>query len=495
MFSFVMEIEGVGFVDALKILGDKAGVEVTAMDKKDRGEKERLHDLVNDARKFFESRLKENSQVIEYLKSRGLSGETAKKFGIGFAPAGWRNLHDFLKLKGYIGSEMEKTGMAIKSSNPSYDYHDRFRNRIMFPINNPSGLTVGFSGRIAPWDSEAEKTGKYINSPQTVLFDKSKILFGFDRAKSEIRKKDQCIIVEGQMDAVMSHQAGFENTVAVSGTALTQDQLNIIKRLTQNIVMAFDRDIAGVGAASRGIELAFGGGFDIKIAVVPSGKDPADTIKEDSSKWREALDNAVHALDFYLSIYKDRKEIEKNVLPYIAALPSEIEKSRWIKRVAELLGANEESVWEETRKSKKKEAAFYGEKKTGDNNARHSLRKTTRLALLTDRLKGFLAWQNKTEDDRLKEIIKKIKNDFDFKEEDLKEELALEAELLYEGSGSLAEEALSIIKEIEKEKLKEQLAESAKKIKQSEARGESDSNGLKAHLADFQALMKKLNEF
>src|SRR3989338_6719180 len=261
MFSFVMEIEGVGFLDSLKIVGLKAGVEITPLDRKDKGEKEHLHELMDSAKKFFEARLKEDSRVIDYLKSRGVTGETAKKFGIGFAPLGWRNLHDFLKLKNYSGLEMEKAGLTIKSSGPQGSgYYYRFRNRIMFPITNSSGLTVGFSGRIVPWDAEAEKAGKYINSPQTVLFDKSKLLYGFDKAKTEMRKQDMCVLVEGQMDVVMSHQAGIENTVAVSGTALTHEQLNLIKRLTQNIVMAFDKDAAGVGAASRGIELAFENG-------------------------------------------------------------------------------------------------------------------------------------------------------------------------------------------------------------------------------------------
>ena len=495
MFSFVMEIEGVGFLDSLKILGLKAGVEITPLDRKDKGEKEHLHELMDSAKKFFEARLKEDSRVIDYLKSRGVTGETAKKFGIGFAPLGWRNLHDFLKLKNYSGLEMEKAGLTIKSSGPQGSgYYDRFRNRIMFPITNSSGLTVGFSGRIVPWDAEAEKAGKYINSPQTVLFDKSKLLYGFDKAKTEMRKQDMCVLVEGQMDVVMSHQAGIENTVAVSGTALTHEQLNLIKRLTQNIVMAFDKDAAGIGAASRGIELAFENGFDIKIALVPLGKDPADTIKEDASKWKEAVLGAVHAIDFYLSVYQDRKSIEKNVLPYIAALPSEIEKSRWIKKVADKLEASEEAVWEEIKKIKKNSGSR-AQAAGGRNIPTESHPKKTRRNLLMDRLKGFIIWQDKTEDKELKELFDKAKNDFNCKEEDFKESLALEAELLYSGSESLLTEAQAIIKEIEKDGIKEKLEETAKKIKKIELqKSDGEKEELNRLIGDFQTLMKKLNQ-
>ncbi|MEK7142355.1 MAG: DNA primase, partial [Patescibacteria group bacterium] len=247
MFSFIMEIEGVDFLESLKILADKAGVVIEKIDKKQQNERLRLFSLLEDAVTFYETELRKNQDVITYLKKRGMKGDLAKSFGIGFAPAGWRNLHDFLKGKKYSETEMEKAGMIVKSTKAQAGYYDRFRSRIMFPIFNASGEIVGFSGRIFGEDG-VDSGGKYINSPQTVLYDKSKVLYGFNKAKDEIRKKDICVVVEGQMDVVMSHQAGIANAVAVSGTALTTDHLKLIKRLTDKIIMAFDKDEAGARA-------------------------------------------------------------------------------------------------------------------------------------------------------------------------------------------------------------------------------------------------------
>ena len=221
--------------------------------------------------------------------------------------------------------------MVVKSAKAQAGYYDRFRSRIMFPIANASGQTVGFSGRIFG-EEGTDSGGKYINSPQTVLYDKSKILYGFDKAKNEIRKKDACVIVEGQMDAVMSHQAGAANAAAVSGTALTIDHLRLIKRLTDKIIMAFDKDEAGARASSKGIDMALEEGFEVKIAVSPSGKDPADAVLDNPESWLKAVNEAKNVIEFYLELFDDRKDIERKILPYIAVLPSEMEKAGWVKK-------------------------------------------------------------------------------------------------------------------------------------------------------------------
>ena len=340
IFDFVMEIEGMEFFDALKSLAARAGVELETISPEIASERSKLLSLMERAKMFYERELKGNKELIEYLKERGLKGETAKAFGIGFVSGppdgGWRNLHDFLKAEGFTELEMEKAGMVIKkpsavSRQPSA-YYDRFRNRIMFPLSNSSGQIVGFSGRI--FGAEDDKMGKYINTPQTVLYDKSRILYGFDKAKTEIRKKDFCILVEGQMDVIMSHQAGLANTVAVSGTALTTEHLKIIKRLTGNLVMAFDGDEAGFRASQRGIDLALAEGFEVKVALIPSGKDPADIVKEDPKKWEDIVKNAKHILEFYLESLSDRKEIEEVFLPRVAVLPNDMEMARWVKKAA-----------------------------------------------------------------------------------------------------------------------------------------------------------------
>ena len=331
MFSFIMEIEGVDFLESLKILADRAGVEVEKIDKKQQSERLRLLQLIGESVKFYEFELRKNADVVAYLKKRGMKGETAKSFNLGFAPAGWRNLHDYLKDKDYSDFEMEKAGMIVKSDKAQTGYYDRFRSRIMFPIFNASGQAVGFSGRIFG-EEGTDSGGKYINSPQTVLYDKSRILYGFDKAKNEIRKKDACVIMEGQMDAVMSHQAGVVNAAAVSGTALTIDHLRLIKRLTDKIIMAFDKDEAGARASSKGIDMALAEGFEVKIAVSPSGKDPADAVLDNPESWLKAVSEAKNVIEFYLELFDDRKDIERKILPYIAVLPSEMEKAGWVKK-------------------------------------------------------------------------------------------------------------------------------------------------------------------
>mgnify|MGYP001602944569 CR=1 FL=1 len=506
IFSFVTEIEGVDFPEALKILADKAGVELKSLDPRYKNERMRLLGLLDEAKKFYEAELRKNDDVIDYLKKRGLTGETAKDFGIGFAPDGWRNLHDFLGKKGYSQTEMEKAGMIVKSSN----YYDRFRNRIMFPINNSAGQVVGFSGRIFvpqgdtfgnPKETPLGKTApaKYINTPQTILYDKSKILYCFDKAKNEIRRKDFCIVVEGQMDAIMSHQAGVANTVAVSGTALSKDHLNLIKRLTQNIVIAFDKDEAGLGAASRGIDLALTDGFEVKIAVIEFGKDPADVVKENPEEWIKTVGGAKNILEFYLGLFNSRKDIEKKVLPYVALLSSEMEQSHWVREIADRLRIREESVWREMEKIKPALSTL-----KPDFQQESSPNRRTRLELLRDRLVGFVFWRKNTDDAELKDIINKIIgkkgiNLDQYVKEDQSAKLAFEAELFYSETQSLKEEIDKIMREFEREETKSELEEITEKIRNLE----SDKSGsitrekeekLKKYLNDFHVLTKKLNE-
>jgi len=487
IFSFVMEIEGVDFPEALKILADRAGVEIEKINHKEKNERLKLFRLMEDAKKFYEFRLKKHQAVIEYLKKRGMTGQSAKNFGVGFAPEGWRNLYDFLKQKGYSDGEMEKAGMVVKSqiSNlKTQNYYDRFRNRIMFPLTDVSGRVVGFSGRIFGQET-SETGGKYINTPQTVLYDKSRLLYAFDKAKNEIRKKDACVLVEGQMDAIMSHQAGLINTVAVSGTALTAEHLKLIKRLTQNIVMSFDKDAAGISAAGRGIGMALAEGFEIKVAVAPSGKDPADAVSENPAGWISATENAKNMIDFMLEIYNDRKEVEANVLPFIARLPSEMEKAQWVKKVAAKLNISEEPVWRELKKVKLEPA------KKGESPPPFSPRAITRLRLLQDRLIGIALLKKEDIGEEHKDYLSKLS-----KEE--KDRIILEAELFYEGSAAFKDDFLKLKKDVEKEKIKLELEELAGKIRELEVSKESPAKGegekkLEEYLNDFHKLTKKLN--
>ena len=499
MFSFVMEIEGVDFLESLKILADKAGVEIEKIDKNRQNERLRLLQLMDEAVKFYEMELRKNTDVVAYLKKRGMKGETAKSFNVGFAPAGWRNLYDYLKNKGYSDSETEKAGMAVKSTKAQTGYYDRFRSRIMFPILNGSGQTVGFSGRIFG-EEGTDSGGKYINSPQTILYDKSKVLYGFDKAKNEIRKKDACVIVEGQMDAVMSHQAGVVNAVAVSGTALTVEHLRLIKRLTEKIIMAFDKDEAGARASSKGIDMALAEGFEVKIAVSPSGKDPADAVLDNPESWVKAVGEAKNVIEFYLELFDERKDIERKILPYIAVLQSEMEKAGWVKKISEKLKIKEEAVWDELKKVKLAPKPRGGLTATPDLAVKPPS-KQTRLEFMRNKLLGMALWQKDANDPGLKPIIDEFvalkKEEIENCPPEKKNKLALEAELFFSGAVSLKDEFLKIKKEIEKEEIKAELESMTEKIKELEMANEFEESGgakFKKYLDDFHKLTKKLNE-
>jgi len=504
MFSFVMEIEGIDFLESLKILADRAGVEVEKIDKNRQNERLRLLQLVDESVKFYETELRKNADVVAYLKKRGMKGETAQAFNIGFAPAGWNNLRDYLKDKGFSESEMEKAGMAVKSAKAQAGYYDRFRSRIMFPISNASGQTVGFSGRIFG-EEGTDSGGKYINSPQTILYDKSGILYAFDKAKNEIRKKDVCVIVEGQMDAVMSHQAGAANAVAVSGTALTPQHLKLIKRLTEKIIMAFDKDEAGARASSKGIDMALAEGFEVKIAVSPSGKDPADAVLDNPESWLKAVSEAKNVIEFYLELFDDRKDIERKILPYIAVLPSEMEKAGWVKKISEKLKIKEDAVWDELKKVRLIPKPLGSLASKSDLEAKlpsgNQKQKQTRLDFMRNKLLGMALWQKDTQDQGLKPIIDEFivlkKEEVDSCSPEEKNRLILEAELFFSGEASLANEFLKIKKEVEREEIKKELENITDKIKKLEmAKGSGNGNEsiLKQYLDDFHKLTKKLND-
>ena len=499
IFSFVMEIEGVEFPEALKILAARAGVELEQVDMKQVSERSRLVELLETAKRFYENELKKNSDVIAYLKERGLKGETAKAFGIGFAPDEWRSLNVFLSARGFSNPEIEKAGMAIKKSSvvssQLSDFYDRFRSRIMFPLNNSSGQIAGFSARI--FAKEDDKMGKYINTPQTILYDKSKLLYGFDKAKNEIRKKDFCILVEGQMDVIMSHQAGFKNTVAVSGTALTADHLRMIKRLTNNLVMAFDKDEAGLRASKKGIDMALAEGIEVKVAIVPLGKDPADAIKDNPKEWENAVSDSKHIIEFYLNSFSElpnnlkRKEIEKTVLPYIAILQSEIEKAHWVKETAKKLSISEEPIWEELKKVKSLRDS--GSQNTREGNFANPAPRT-RLKLLGDRLLGFVLWQKNADSADLKKQVELAAKKHGFKMPDAAaaDKLVFEAELFYSNCGNLIEEFKKLDIEFEREKTKSMLEEITSEIRRLEAG--RDESKLKECMDRFHELSKKLSE-
>lgn len=373
LFGFVMEMEGLEFKEALKLLADKAGVQLKRYDTKEEGKKSRTLEILELATKFYETQLWKGAgkiKILNYLKERGLKEETIKEFHLGYAPAGWRNILTFLTGRGYPAQEIEKTGLLVKKDNA--DFYDRFRDRIVFPVADTMGKVVGFSARVAPGEDETQ--AKYVNTPESEAYHKSKTLYGIDRAKSEIKSKDFVLLVEGNMDVIAAAQAGVKNTVAVSGTALTPDQINILKRYTSNVKMLFDMDKAGEEATKKSVKLCFGQDMNVEVVELPEGKDAADLARKNPKLLKEAVEKASGAMEYFLKKVLTRhekgseegkKKIADEMLDMIFSLASEIGKSHWIKKLSEELDTKEIVLTDMLKKVILKNKTIGGFKKEG----------------------------------------------------------------------------------------------------------------------------------
>ncbi len=405
IFSFVQEIEGLDFVGALEVLANKAGVEVRPIDTAVKSAKERVYAACAAATKFFVTELAGEEKALAYARGRGLTDGSIASFGIGYVRPEWQSLLNHLQGLGYRDEEIEQAGLIIKTStsfrHPGGRFYDRFRGRLMFPLTDISGRVVGFSGRlIAPIADQEE--AKYINSPQTIIYDKSRLLFGYHQAKTAIREQDACILVEGQLDLVLSHQAGLANTVAVSGTALSEYHLSLIKRLTGTLVMAFDGDKAGIAAARRAIIMALGLDLKVKIALLPEGKDPADLVAEDPSQWLAAVATAEPVIDFCLKTLgrssddrgKINQRVTEEVLPFVARLNNAIDRADYVTKVAAFLGVREEPIWDELKKAEQTlEVPNSGGGLSSAASVTTPTEVKTRLLLLQEKLLGLFFWQ------------------------------------------------------------------------------------------------------
>jgi DNA primase len=358
IFEFIKKIEGIEFGDALRILANKAGVELKRENPQLSSDRKRLYEICELACSFFEKQLEGSGwgkNAKEYLLKRGIKEETLKKWRLGYSPDTWQGLSDFLVGRGYTRQEIVKAGLAVQSEKGNNPY-DRFRGRIIFPIFDINSQPIGFGARIFK-EADKKETAKYINTPQTSLYDKSNVLYGINFAKLPVRKQNYCVLTEGYTDAIMCHQAGFENTVAVSGTALTPRHLNILKRYSDNLLLSFDMDSAGDNATKRGINLAEAQGFNIKIIDTYSGaKDPAEIILENPENWEESIKKARSIMEYYFDSAfskfdkktpEGKKEIGKIILPAIKRIQNKIEQSHWIQKLAQGLGIREEGILEE----------------------------------------------------------------------------------------------------------------------------------------------------
>lgn len=356
IFQFIMDMEGVSFPEALNILSQKAGISLKSYSKNTEFQvdnKKTLLQILSDSTKIYHSILKHiqyGQRGRDYLNSRGITDDLIDLFEIGLAPQSYHTLSKKLSQK-YSNTDIEASGMAINSD--KNNIYDRFRGRVMIPIQDTLGRGVGFTGRVLP-EYDDGKMGKYVNSPQTIIFDKSKILFGLSQAKIAIKSKNRVIIVEGQMDVIMSHKAGVQEVVAVSGTALTEQHITTLLRYTNQFLLAFDNDKAGINACLRSAALITKKGGIVKVITIAGGKDAADLVRENPSLWSNAIEQASDFIEYYINNIVSKITAEdtpaknqalQTLIAWIQDINDPITKNYYIKRLADLLNMAEKDIY------------------------------------------------------------------------------------------------------------------------------------------------------
>ncbi|PIR98132.1 MAG: DNA primase, partial [Candidatus Colwellbacteria bacterium CG10_big_fil_rev_8_21_14_0_10_42_22] len=339
IFRFLMRFENLEFYEALRVLAEKAGVDIKKGASADQRQFNTLYEVVNTAKEIYKRELRESKEAIDYLKERNLIGQTVADFEVGFAPRGPEATTMELIKKGYRIEDILRAGLTIKTETGKYI--DRFRNRIMFPIHNHFGKVVGFSGRVMP--GEREDIAKYMNSPETPIFNKSRVLYGFWQSKKPIRKEQKTLLVEGQMDFLMLWQKGIKETIATSGTALTIDHLRALGRVTNNLVLAFDNDEPGLMAAERVIDMAGSRDFNVLVLNLGKYKDPAEAAEGDVGFLKKAITKSKPAMEYYFDFYLKEEDLKsvankktaiRKVLGKIANLSSGVERTHWLRELS-----------------------------------------------------------------------------------------------------------------------------------------------------------------
>ena len=521
IFTFVEQFEGLDFKGALAVLAGRAGVTLEpyrGTDPKEKSEKDRLFELMQAAATFYQEQFSANTEAQEYVLGRGVTKETIHAFRIGFAPAEWRGLATAMRAKGFTDAELLSAGLVKRpDENPSGDVYDRFRDRVMFPIADTGGRVIAFSGRILHDDGSGVQ-GKYINSPETPIFKKGSTLYGLDKAKFEIRRRDSAVLVEGQMDLVLSHQAGFTNTVASSGTALGDSLLadegkgllsglGAVHALSKNLIIAFDADKAGLRAAGRAEKIGLGLGMNVKVAKLPKGMDPADVIRTQGPEaWTKILAHAEHIVLCYLEVLMEHplsdharmRAIRDRILPYVAVMPSAVERAHFVREIHKKTAIPEEALLEDVARlsAEEKKKIVPASKKT--ETAPTAPSRSTRIQ---DRLFGILFWQESMPEPeidlsvltkRLSEILgaEAYHARIDIPP-DKKSEHIFEVEMLYQNQKHLHKEMEELLDNLEEETLSARLETLMTKLAQAEQ--SSDSDALQHLLQESQSITTRLN--
>ena len=363
VFTFVQEMEGLDFVDTLKMLAEKAGVELEEYKPKGnkprvtKNEKDQFFQVYDDATNFYEKQLwetEDGKKVLDYLKRRGLTEKSIKSFRIGFAPDSFDDLYPRLLKKDYTKKFLVASGLALTKETTVDKIYDRFRGRLMFPIRDNLGRIVAFGGRALKKDQNP----KYLNSPESPIYHKSTVLYGFYQAKSELKQKGRALIAEGYFDVIAAHQVGAINTVAPCGTALATRQLRLLKPFVSEIVLAFDNDFAGQEAAQRAYEMAQEFEFGVKMLLIDDGKDPADYVRDHGEDFLQLIHQAKDYGDyFYEELFRKygtdsvaaKKKILQEFLPFFAQMKSSIEKDEYVRRLALDLDVKEVQIYDEVK--------------------------------------------------------------------------------------------------------------------------------------------------
>lgn len=362
IFKFLMEKEGLDFKEALEILAKKAGISLKRPSSES-NLRDRLLEINLKAAEFFHFLLTQHKlgkNALDYLKGRGLTIDTIKEFNLGYSPNSWDSLTNFLLKRGFKTSEIIQSGLGVASKSGCYD---RFRGRVIFPLVDSKNQVISFAGRILD-----KGEPKYLNGPQTPIFDKSNFLFGLNLAKAEIRKKDQAILTEGELDMILSYQSGVKNVVACKGTALTLGQVDLIKKYAETVILCFDMDLAGDSASRRGIEIADSAGLNIKVIQIPDGKDPAELILKDPKIWEEAVEKAEPIYDYYLksasSRYKtnqaeDKKKMAQELIPIWAKIADPVTADFYLQKLSAMLSVSEDVLKKEIARFKSAPSGSY----------------------------------------------------------------------------------------------------------------------------------------
>lgn len=354
VFTFIMKIENVEFIDSLKILAKRAGIEIEETGGSSIArEKEEIYNLIEFATKLYNKNLLENKEgavALEYLKKRNIKDETITEFKLGFALNSWDSLINSALKKGFKIEILLKAGLILKKEKQT-SYYDRFRNRIIFPISDLKNRTIGFGARVLD-----DSLPKYINSPDTIIYHKGDNLYAWSLAKDEAIKKGYVILVEGYFDCIMCYQEGIKNVVAVLGTSLTKSQSELLKRYIEKCIILFDVDIAGIEASIRGINVLVEKGFSIRIASIESGKDPDEFLRTNSKdELVNIIENSKDIIEYKLSKssiknVEDKVRVVKELLPVLSKMKNMVEKGAYVSSLSEKLRIADRLIWIELSK-------------------------------------------------------------------------------------------------------------------------------------------------